>query len=106
MWDLNTIISMNATKQSAAQAPTHGPTLRIYDLGENENGERKFALGNKGQKAVYVVRRILNRTDKLGRGLPRYLGVQARRPTIPADAPVVPRESAGRLLLKALGLRA
>lgn len=72
----------------------------IYDLG---NG--KFALGNKGQKATWVVRRIANKVDRLGRGLPTYKGVQARKPVIPVDAKLVRRESAGRLLLSALGLR-
>lgn len=90
MWDLNTIITMNAE-------PTY---LRIYDLGGG-----KFALGNRGTRAVRVVRRIVNKTDKLGRGLPTYKGVQARRPRISDTAKVVPREAAGRLLLRALGLR-
>lgn len=94
MWDLSTIVTMNKNPNP----PT--ATFRIYDLG---NG--KFALGNRGQKAAYVVRRIRNKVDRLGRGTPTYLGVQARRPRIPAEARVIPRESAGRLLLKALGLR-
>ncbi len=74
--------------------------LRIYDIG---NG--KFALGNRGEKAVTVVRRIANRVDALGRGLPTYKGVQARKPRITATDRLVAREDAGRLLLRALGLR-
>lgn len=94
MWDLQTIVTMNK------KSPPPTATFRIYDLG---NG--KFALGNRGQKAAYVVRRVRNKVDRLGRGLPTYLGVQARRPRIQADAKLIPREDAGRLLLKALGLR-
>lgn len=94
MWDLQTIVTMNKNPNP----PT--ATFRIYDLGGG-----KFALGNRGQKAAYVVRRVRNKVDVLGRGLPTYKGVQARRPRIPADARLVPRESAGRLLLRALGLR-
>jgi hypothetical protein len=91
MWDLQTIVTMNAAPPKSQY---------IYDLGNN-----KFALGNKGKKATWVVRRIANKTDKLGRGLPTYKGVQARRPTIPPDARRIRRDEAGRLLLRALGLR-
>lgn len=94
MWDLNTIIEMNKEPNPVTR------TLRIFDLGNN-----KFALGNRGSKAAYVVRRIATKQDSLGRGLPTYKGVQARRPRIPADARIIPREKAGRLLLSALGLR-
>ncbi len=94
MWDLETIKHMNV------QHPTLVNSMRIFDLG---NG--KFALGNRGCKAAYVVRRVRNAVDKLGRGLPTYKGVQARRPRIPADAPIVRREDAGRLMLRAFGLR-
>lgn len=103
MWDLDTIVALNASKQTTppyVDTSYNGRTLRIFDLGDG-----KFALGNRGQKAVYVVRRIANKTDALGRGLPTYQGVQARRPRIPQDAKVVRREDAGRLLLAALGLR-
>lgn len=92
MWDLGTIVAMNA-------APVKNQY--IYDLG---NG--KFALGNIGKKATYVVRRIpaggVLAGDKRGR--PSYLGVQARRPRIPADAKRIPRSAASRALRKALGL--
>lgn len=92
MWDLQTIVAMNRA---------HGVRrVHIYDLGDG-----KFALGTKGDKARWVVRRIANKVDRLGRGLPTYKGVQARKPIIPADAKLVRRESAGRLLLRALGLR-
>jgi hypothetical protein len=94
MWDLETIKYLNAAEPSAIQA------LRIFDLGGG-----KFALGNRGCKAAYVVRRVRNATDRLGRGLPTYKGVQARRPRIPADAPIIRREDAGRLMLRAFGLR-
>lgn len=100
MWDLDTIVRMNSTKKSTpayTDASYNGRTLRIYDIGNN-----KFALGNKGDKAVYVVRRVPNPS---GRGLPTYKGVQARRPRIPQGARIVAREYAGRLMLKALGLR-
>jgi hypothetical protein len=90
MWDLNTLIAMNAPQATPA-------SLRIYDLG---NG--KFALGNKGRRAAYVVRRY---TPSAQGGYPSYKGVQARKPIIPADAVVVPREKAGRPLLRALGLK-
>jgi hypothetical protein len=95
MWDLQTIVAMNAP--NPASTPR---TLRIYDIGDG-----KFALGNKGSKAVYVVRRIANKVDRLGRGLPTYTGVQARKPRIPTTARIVRREDAGRLLLRAFGLR-
>lgn len=95
MWDLQTIVALN--NKTAGNPVQH---FRIYDLGGG-----KFALGNKGQKAAYVVRRIANAVDSLGRGLPTYKGVQARRPRIPTSARIVRREDAGRLLLKALGLR-
>lgn len=100
MWDLDTIVRMNAEPRvtAAKQVVDH---FRIYDLGDG-----KFALGNKGEKAAYVVRRVANKKDALGRGLPTYKGVQARRPRIPQDARLVKREDAGRLLLRALGLRA
>jgi hypothetical protein len=81
-------------------APRTAQHAHIFDLGGG-----KFAIGNRGQKAVYVVRRIANKVDKLGRGLPTYKGVQARRPRIPADAPLIRREDAGRLMLRAFGLR-
>lgn len=100
MWDLDTIVRMNSTK---ATTPAYTPPpqyLHIFDLG---NG--KFALGNRGEKAVYVVRRVANRKDALGRGLPTYKGVQARRPRIPTEAKLITRDNAGRLLLRALGLR-
>lgn len=103
MWDLQTIVRMNSTKATTppyVDTSYNGRTLRIYDLGGG-----KFALGNRGEKAVYVVRRVANKKDALGRGLPTYKGVQARRPRIPADAKIVRREDAGRLLLAALGLR-
>lgn len=103
MWDLNTIIAMNAAKQTTppyVSGAYNGRTLRIFDIGGG-----KFALGNKGEKAVYVVRRVRNQKDALGRGLPTYKGVQARRPRIPADAPIIRREDAGRLMLRAFGLR-
>jgi hypothetical protein len=92
MWDLETIKRMNA--EPAVKA------MRIFDLGGG-----KFALGNRGSKAAYVVRRVRNAVDRLGRGLPTYKGVQARRPRIPADAPIIRREDAGRLILRAFGLR-
>lgn len=97
MWDLDTIKRINAPTHPNHRAVT---SMRIYDLGNN-----KFALGNKGLKATYVVRRVANKTDRLGRGLPTYKGVQARRPRIPMDARMVRRDDAGRLLLAALGLR-
>lgn len=90
MWGLETIISMNAAPPARQY---------IYDLG---NG--KFALGNLGKKATYVVRRVANKVDALGRGLPTYKGVQARRPTIPTYARRIRRDQAGRLLRKALGV--
>lgn len=68
----------------------------IYDLGDN-----KFAIGLAGARAHWVVRRVHSR-DPLGRGLPTYRGVQARKPIIPADAKKVPRHKAGRLLRAAL----
>ena len=103
MWDLETIVRLNSTKQSTplyVNTSYNGRSLRIFDLGGG-----KFALGNKGQKAAYVVRRVANKKDALGRGLPTYKGVQARRPRIPQDARIIRREDAGRLLLSALGLR-
>lgn len=101
MWDLDTIVRINQDKSiHAAPAKALLDHARIYALG---NG--KFALGNKGEKAIYVVRRVANTKDKLGRGLPTYKGVQARRPRIPQDAPIVRREDAGRLMLRAFGLR-
>lgn len=98
MWDLNTIVHINRDPSIPAKSVLDH--ARIYALG---NG--KFALGNKGEKAIYVVRRVANAKDKLGRGLPTYKGVQARRPRIPQDAPIVRREDAGRLMLRAFGLR-
>ena len=105
MWDLATIVRLNFEKQKQStpayvDTSYNGRSLRIFDLGSG-----KFALGNKGEKAVYVVRRVTNAKDKLGRGRPKYKGVQARRPRIPADAPIVRREDAGRLMLRAFGLR-
>lgn len=100
MWDLDTIVRMNAEKATAPRNTPPRGALRIWDLGGG-----KFAFGNKGEKAVYVVRRVANKKDALGRGLPTYKGVQARRPRIPADATLVTRDNAGRLLLRALGLR-
>lgn len=102
MWDLDTIVRINNNQTLAPPHPAKSVLdhARIYDMG---NG--KFALGNRGQKAIYVVRRVANQKDALGRGLPTYKGVQARRPRIPADAPIVRREDAGRLMLKAFGLR-
>lgn len=94
MYDLDTIVTMNKNPRN----------LHIYDIGTDAAGRAKFALGNRGEKAERVVRRIANKKDRLGRGLPTYQGVQARRPRIPADAKVVRREDAGRLLLAALGL--
>jgi hypothetical protein len=99
MWDLDTIVRLNSAN-ATAPAPKPAQQLRIYDLGNN-----KFALGNKGERAQYVVRRVANKVDALGRGLPTYKGVQARRPRIPADARLISRSDAGRLLLRALGLR-
>lgn len=96
MWDLQTIVRMNNPQGPGVTARQY---LHIYDLG---NG--KFALGKRGTRAVTVVRRITNRKDKLGRGLPTYKGVQARRPIIPEDARLVPRGDAGRLLIRALDL--
>ncbi len=90
VWDLETLSWMNA--------PTHGPA-RIYDLG---NG--KFALGYRNERAIKVVRRITNKVDRLGRGLPVYKGVQARKPIIGDAAKSVTRDAAGRLLRKALGV--
>jgi hypothetical protein len=92
MWDLETIVAMNLPKTIEH--------LHIYDLGNN-----KFALGNKGKRAVSVIRRIPNKVDSLGRGLPEYKGVQARKPRIPVTARLVRREDAGRLMLRAFGLR-
>lgn len=100
MWDLDTIVRINKTPGLAPAAKQAIDHSRIYALGDG-----KFALGNKGEKAIYVVRRVANAKDKLGRGLPTYKGVQARRPRIPQDAPVVRREDAGRLMLRAFGLR-
>lgn len=102
MWDLDTIVRINQGKTLAPPHPSKRVLdhARIYDLGGG-----KFALGNRGEKAIYVVRRVANKKDALGRGLPTYKGVQARRPRIPADAKIVRREDAGRLLLAALGLR-
>lgn len=99
MWDLDTIVTMNATKQSTPDRTPAPRYLHIFDIGGG-----KFALGNRGEKAVYVVRRVANRKDALGRGLPTYKGVQARRPRIPTTAKLVRRDDAGRLLLAALGL--
>jgi hypothetical protein len=95
MWDLQTIIAQNNPCPDRGTAP-----MRIYDLGAN-----KFALGFKGKRAAYVVRRVANKKDALGRGLPTYKGVQARKPVIPSDARLVRREDAGRLLLRAFALR-
>lgn len=100
MWDLDTIIRLNAERATAPKTAPTQQQLRIYEIAPG-----KFALGNLGEKAHYVVRRVANKADALGRGLPTYKGVQARRPRIPQGARLVRREDAGRLLLKALGLR-
>lgn len=100
MWDLDTIRNINAEPKTAGPQKAVINHARIYDLGGG-----KFALGNRGAKAIYVIRRVANKKDKLGRGLPTYKGVQARRPRIPAEAPIVRREDAGRLMLSAFGLR-
>lgn len=84
MWDLGTIIALNA-------APVKNQY--IYDLGDG-----KYALGNIGAKATWVVRRVT------GVGAPIYKGVQARRPRIPATAVRIPRRDASTTLRKALGL--
>lgn len=95
MYDLDTIVNMNTFNA----VPATYRAARIYDLGGG-----KFALGFKGQRALWVVRRIRNKKDILGRGLPTYQGVQARKPIIPHDAKLVTRDEAGRLLKSALGL--
>lgn len=95
MYDLQSIQTMNAPQN------TRLPNQRIYDIG---NGKYALAQG-RGYRSTIVVRRISNRKDALGRGLPTYRGVQARKPVIPDDAKLVTRDSAGRLLLRALGLR-
>lgn len=98
MYNPDTIAQMHSSPGTTAKAVVDH--FHIFALGDG-----KFALGNRGEKAAYVVRRILNRTDSLGRGLPTYKGVQARRPRIPNDARIVRREDAGRLMLRAFGLR-
>lgn len=100
MWDLQTIKAMNAPGGRVPGSSDPSVRPRIYDLGQG-----KFALGLKGHRARWVVRRIANKVDALGRGLPTYKGVQARKPIIPGSAKLVRRENAGRLLLRALGLR-
>ena len=65
----------------------------IYDLGGG-----KFARGNAGGRATWVVRRVLTG------GRPKYIGVQARKPRIPTDASRIARDRAGASLLSALGL--
>lgn len=66
MWDLNTINTINKHGSDAIYA-------RVFALGDS-----KFALGNRGLKALNVVQRVLTH----GKGRPRYLGVRGRRPVI------------------------
>lgn len=93
MWDLATLKYINRAR------PVDN-YLHIFAIGND-----KFALGNRGSKAAYVVRRVLRTTDRRGRALYTYKGVQARKPRIMDTAPLISREKAPRALLSALGLR-
>lgn len=68
MWDLDTIKKMNGTETPDSTY------ARVFALGGN-----KFALGNRGKKALYVVKRVLAYG---GRGRPSYTGVRGVRPVI------------------------
>lgn len=95
MYDLQTITNMNTFNA----APHTYRAARIYDIGGG-----KYALGFKGSRALWVVRKTTERIDSLGRKYPRYIGVQARKPIIPHAATPITRDEAGRLLKSALGI--
>lgn len=94
MYDLDTIKAMSLFNA----APVTYRSARIYFHAG------KYMLGFKGQRALWVVRKVTERIDSLGRKYPRYVGVQARKPIIPRDATPISRDEAGRLLKSALGL--
>ncbi len=90
VWDLQTMDTMNRNPKN----------LSIWEIGAG-----RYALGHVGQVAVRTTKRVASRINAAGQRLTTYKGVSGKRPRIPAGAKRIPMTSAGKLLLRALGLR-